>query len=253
MTKNSPTKAPAKQSDWIEVTLKISMGSIVVTSILYLAVFRYGLSSDSNDWGAFGSYFGGIVGSMVAFSALIALMKGITLQQSEFKYLREAQAEQRFNDGAAIVFRDALEKIESLSRNTLLEAAKVSDPNNDRFKDTNTSWDDKRTAYNLLRVSFTDDFSTLTNKNESLIRKAGFQISYTYLSLNYPDFVQSANNILSPVSQLFARFDMDDKWKLNPINLYYSQQFEIYFNWYGMAGFSCCYSRMTAQRINRPD
>lgn len=41
---------------------------------LYLwAGFRYGLSSDSADWGDFGSYYGGIVGPLLTFATLMFL------------------------------------------------------------------------------------------------------------------------------------------------------------------------------------
>lgn len=65
---------------------------------IYLSVFNDGLSAVSGDWGAFGSFFGGVLGPMVSLVTLLAVLKTVYLQRDflieqkqEFSNLNEHQ------------------------------------------------------------------------------------------------------------------------------------------------------------------
>jgi uncharacterized membrane protein len=60
-------------------------------SIFYVAAFwRLPLNQDPNAWGSFGSYFGGVLGPVVAVFTLIIALEVLRLQQDELKKTSEA-------------------------------------------------------------------------------------------------------------------------------------------------------------------
>lgn len=65
--------------------LKTSTVSLIVLAAIslafYLSTLGKRLSEKPEDWGAFGSYIGGILGPAVAFVALIAVLRTISLQR----------------------------------------------------------------------------------------------------------------------------------------------------------------------------
>ena len=57
------------------------LGVVFVVSVgLYVKTFNGGLSSQSNDWSALGSFFGGVFGPAISIVTLIALLKTLKLQ-----------------------------------------------------------------------------------------------------------------------------------------------------------------------------
>lgn len=92
------------EKDGLDVVLKISLAGILISLLIAVLFYRHAfsgpLSLSSNDWSAFGSFFGGIFGPLVAFITLIALLQTIRLQrkllaiqQNEFKKLFDLQNE----------------------------------------------------------------------------------------------------------------------------------------------------------------
>lgn len=72
----------------------------IAASLIYWYMLDRNLSSNPNDWGAFGSYIGGVLGPAVSFVALIAVLKTISLQraaaavqQTQFTQMQEMQKE----------------------------------------------------------------------------------------------------------------------------------------------------------------
>lgn len=60
-------------------------------SIFYAAAFwRFPLNQDPHAWGSFGSYFGGVLGPVVAVFTLIIALEVLRLQQDELKKTSEA-------------------------------------------------------------------------------------------------------------------------------------------------------------------
>jgi hypothetical protein len=60
-------------------------------SVFYVAAFwRLPLNQDPNAWGSFGSYFGGVLGPVVAVFTLIIALEVFRLQQDELKKTNEA-------------------------------------------------------------------------------------------------------------------------------------------------------------------
>ncbi|MNZ87688.1 hypothetical protein D3C78_1065550 [compost metagenome] len=82
---------------WGLVFLVIAL--LAICTILYRYTYSGGISDSSNDWGAVGSFFGGIFSPLIAFATLIAIIITITLQKeiiatqkSEFEKLLELQS-----------------------------------------------------------------------------------------------------------------------------------------------------------------
>ncbi len=92
------------EKDGLDIVLKTSIAvvliSLLIAIVFYRRAFPGPLSFSSNDWSAFGSFFGGVFSPLVAFVTLIALLKTIRLQrkllvtqENEFKKLFDLQNE----------------------------------------------------------------------------------------------------------------------------------------------------------------
>jgi hypothetical protein len=57
------------------------LGLLVITVGTYLKVFNAGLSSASESWSAFGSFFGGVFGPAISLVTLFAILRTIELQK----------------------------------------------------------------------------------------------------------------------------------------------------------------------------
>ncbi len=69
-------------------------------SYYYWTVFGSQLSTNSSDWSAFGSYFGGVFGPLISFCTLLAVLKTVYLQREllnaqkdEFRAMNSMQSE----------------------------------------------------------------------------------------------------------------------------------------------------------------
>lgn len=76
--------ALAKANRLINSSLIIGMvllgAGFLISVGLYLKTFNGGLSSQSGDWSALGSFFGGVFGPIISVVTLIALLKTLKLQ-----------------------------------------------------------------------------------------------------------------------------------------------------------------------------
>ncbi|GAB3099639.1 hypothetical protein G8770_03490 [Aestuariicella hydrocarbonica] len=111
--KNNPTSV---DNDLLEST---SWGVVVIPVLLILVYFIWfyaingkGLSENPSDWGTFGDYLGGIINPLIAFFALMWLVKSVRIQRIELQATRKelkeaAQAQLR----TAIHYED-MKKIE---------------------------------------------------------------------------------------------------------------------------------------------
>lgn len=64
--------------------LMLVIGVIICVSVavtVYVQIFNLGLSSEPNNWSAFGSYIGGVLGPLISFLTLLAILKTIGLQK----------------------------------------------------------------------------------------------------------------------------------------------------------------------------
>ncbi|MEP1138622.1 MAG: hypothetical protein ABJH44_00190, partial [Balneola sp.] len=59
---------------------------------LYFWYFNQGISTDINRWGITGSFFGGIIGTLLAFITTILLIYSNAKQHSDLKYERDLKA-----------------------------------------------------------------------------------------------------------------------------------------------------------------
>lgn len=72
-------------------TIIIIFAAILIPLKLYLMIFNGELSNDSTDWGNFGAYFGGVVGTLFGLIAVIFSLISIfiTIRISNYIHLRE--------------------------------------------------------------------------------------------------------------------------------------------------------------------
>ena len=87
------------------MTKNIYLASTFVLLVLLSAFSPYilkfhdsNLSGNPSDWGALGSYIGGIVGATFASLSFVCLLITVLLQRKELKNNSEAQKQQRFED-----------------------------------------------------------------------------------------------------------------------------------------------------------
>lgn len=100
MTKKRCNRKSSHPKGLLLITTAILLSAIVAVAI-YVNHFGTVLSNDSNRWGEFGSYIGGIFSPLVAFAALLALLNSIHLQRkfleqqiTEFKEIHSQQQSQ---------------------------------------------------------------------------------------------------------------------------------------------------------------
>jgi len=76
----------------IDLLITLSAIFLIVAALvslgLFFSTFSGGLSSDSQDWGAFGSYVSGTIGVTAASLAVIWLIRSVHIQKVELKYLK---------------------------------------------------------------------------------------------------------------------------------------------------------------------
>lgn len=79
------------------------VGAILATLTVYVFFFgvveRFPLSNDTSVWGAFGSYFGGVVSPVLSFLAFVILAKTFKAQQDVLKSQQnEAERQRKFSE-----------------------------------------------------------------------------------------------------------------------------------------------------------
>ncbi|QXI24656.1 hypothetical protein HU724_010385 [Pseudomonas iranensis] len=102
---DSINPAEAKKVGRIDAVLRSGIAilviALVISGIFYFWVFRYGLSSNPDNWSAFGSFFGGIFGPLISAVTLVALLKTISLQRevidTQREEYRKLQKQQEFS------------------------------------------------------------------------------------------------------------------------------------------------------------
>jgi uncharacterized membrane protein len=87
--------------------------SFVVAVVLYRMVFSGELSVESNDWGNFGGYIGGVFGPLISFVTLLAVLKTVYLQRELLNAQR--QEFERMNVLQQKTFDAQLKQIKSSS------------------------------------------------------------------------------------------------------------------------------------------
>jgi hypothetical protein len=60
--------------------LVLLLAFVLVVIVLYVSVFNVGLSRAPDNWSAFGSFFGGLIGPGISIVTLLALLRTIDLQ-----------------------------------------------------------------------------------------------------------------------------------------------------------------------------
>lgn len=75
-------RSRSKSIDAFSIMLVGVVGIAVVLSVYYYrTAFAGGLSSQTDNWSAFGTFFGGVFGPLISFVTLIAILKTIGLQR----------------------------------------------------------------------------------------------------------------------------------------------------------------------------
>ncbi|MDC5805215.1 hypothetical protein OPW36_18455 [Vibrio europaeus] len=74
------------RSIFVSVFLLVFVGIVSFGSFFFK--FNGGLSSDQQDWGAFGSFLSGTLGVLIAFLAVAWLIKSVQIQKKELSHLK---------------------------------------------------------------------------------------------------------------------------------------------------------------------
>lgn len=127
--------------------LLVALGIVFIALIIALVPYAYKfnmakLSSDPSDWGAFGSYLGGVIGAVFASLSFVGLLVTVINQKQELKDNSKAQELQRFED----TFYSLLSM-----HNTSLSELKARYENNNHFlHNLNTILDPKNSPKEAL-------------------------------------------------------------------------------------------------------
>lgn len=104
---------------------------ILLAVMSYLSVFNNGLSHSPDSWAAFGSFFGGVVGSIASVVTLLAVLKTIFLQKelldvqrSEFSAMQALQ-NKMFESQLAQINRDNKNSERKIVEETRLNVLKT--------------------------------------------------------------------------------------------------------------------------------
>ncbi len=90
------------------------LGIILMPLWIYFSIFRSGLSVDQNDWGNFGAYVGGTVGTLFAFLTLVALIAALWLQRQEIRHYQKTEQVRKQETQRAERIRDLVYVLEAL-------------------------------------------------------------------------------------------------------------------------------------------
>lgn len=109
--------------DFRRVSILIVLASVIGVCGFYFYMFNAGLSGDSGKWSDFGGYIGGVMGPLISFVTLLAVLQTVYLQkqllntqQAEFKDLMRLQRntfdaqERQVNNSIFIADRDHMER-----------------------------------------------------------------------------------------------------------------------------------------------
>ncbi|BED88988.1 hypothetical protein PspMM1_14560 [Pseudoalteromonas sp. MM1] len=69
-------------------SMLIVVGVLMLAAMMYFFSFGGELSSESGDWGAFGSYLSGTAGVVIALFAVIWLIYSVSIQKEELSQLK---------------------------------------------------------------------------------------------------------------------------------------------------------------------
>jgi uncharacterized membrane protein len=109
--------------DFRRASIFIVLVAIIGVSGVYFYMFNAGLSDDSGKWSDFGGYIGGLIGPLISFVTLLAVLQTVYLQkqlldtqQAEFKDLMKLQRDtfdaqvRQVNNAISIADRDHIER-----------------------------------------------------------------------------------------------------------------------------------------------
>ena len=82
-----------KIKSFVWITISITLILIIVPLIFYFSVFHYSLSEDTTDWGSFGDFFGGIIGTFLNLVATIFSLISIYVTLKIASRIHESEQE----------------------------------------------------------------------------------------------------------------------------------------------------------------
>lgn len=81
--------------NWVSMIVGFVLASLGGVVVLYVVNFGHlGLSQDTDDWGSFGDYVGGVLNPIVAFAALAVLAYSVSIQRRELHEARKTMRAQ---------------------------------------------------------------------------------------------------------------------------------------------------------------
>ncbi len=80
---------------YIYIAASLFLFTIIIYAAFFIYNFGLSIKADSNNWGQFGSYVGGVLSPVFAFMSFIALLFTINLQRIDIKDKRDEAKEQK--------------------------------------------------------------------------------------------------------------------------------------------------------------
>ena len=176
------------------LVIVFSFLSFTTPLIIYLIHFNNGFSSLNEDWGNFGSFYGGIISSVFSFISFLALLYTIYIQQTEIGITKK-----EIEDNKVLLEQDNMRK-DLLNTLEKIEI-KLEDRKNyyDKFidnltKTNNDSYPDFKEIISLMKLmkAKCNELSVL-QKDTNLIEYYGIRFNYMangLFKLGYLSFTQ---------------------------------------------------------------
>lgn len=157
----------------------------VICAGLYLWKFNSGLSSSSDNWSAFGSFFGGVFGPLISGVTLVALVKTIRLQQQMM--LTQKKDSERVISIQNDSLKNQLEQLDIVK--SQLESARLSD-----FKASVIRMLEQRITY--YQNSQADVLTRISILKQLSISDEEFQEAVAKLSSAMPNYKDEVSRLL---------------------------------------------------------
>ena len=152
------------------------MAAIIVIApfIIYLIYFHDGISADQNDWSSFGSFYGGIVSSILSFISIVLLVYTISIQKKK-----------DYSDNITALEKDTEDRVFKY-----IEKTNVVFDNLKKFIDENVIDYNGNRLYYINYIKEFDDLSKLINLND--LEKSDAEIKAEMVDKAYSIVMRSA-------------------------------------------------------------
>lgn len=233
MSNKDETNNNGERTRWLDFAIAVPITALCVSVLLLLPFVRSvlpgNLINPTESLAQLGGYFGGIVGTAVAFSALVLLARSVILQKTELTEMRTQQELARFEQSAAPILKDSLRRIETLINKEIVNTREISDTRDIEpsvIPQLMNTWPTavtlsaalKANAILIHKVEFIEEEPSEMARNE-------FRIDESELQQQHGVAVQAIISAIRPVMMIFRRLEELSHGKESPVLAYYKAQF----------------------------